>query len=66
LQESFISKLFKFHSIAALSGATNYGVFIMLISIFTINDLVANLFGILLGAILNYLINSNWTWRKFD
>jgi putative flippase GtrA len=28
-----------------------------------INDIFANLLGISAAAIMNYLINSNWTWK---
>lgn len=63
-KESLVVKMVKFHSIAGLSGLTNYLVFISLIKLLGVNDLISNLIGIALGAMLNYLINSNWTWRK--
>ena len=66
LKESLIMKMIKFHSIAGLSGLTNYVIFLSLLIGFGANDLIANLIGIAVGAVLNYLINSNWTWRKFD
>ena len=66
VKESLIMKMIKFHSIAGLSGLTNYVIFLSLLVGFSTNDLIANLIGIAVGAVLNYLINSNWTWRKFD
>ena len=51
-------------------GATNVlrtgnklAAFLTLFLVFGLYDILANLIGIGLAAIVNYLINSNWTWK---
>ncbi len=57
------SRLLKFHLVVGMSGVINYLVFFFLFKVILLNDLLANLAGISIAAALNYLINSNWTWR---
>ena len=59
-----ISRIFKFHLVVGGSGILNYVTFFFLLKVVLLNDLLANLVGISVAAILNYLINSNWTWKK--
>jgi GtrA-like protein. len=42
----------------------NYLTFLLAFAVLGIHDILANLIGIAVAAILNYIINSNWTWRK--
>ena len=58
-----ISRLFKFHLVVGGSGILNYLTFFFLFKVILLNDLLANLAGISVAAVLNYLINSSWTWR---
>ena len=59
-----ISRLFKFHLVVGASGILNYLTFFFLFKVILLNDLLANLAGISVAAVLNYLINSSWTWRN--
>jgi putative flippase GtrA len=57
-------RFLRFHLVAGIAGIANYGLFLVGYKVFMLNDLVANLLGIISAALINYLINSNWTWRK--
>tara|TARA_X000000368_G_scaffold80648_1_gene60461 strand:+ start:2050 stop:3177 length:1128 start_codon:yes stop_codon:yes gene_type:complete len=56
-------KFLKFHLASGFSALINYSVFLALFLVFLLHDILANLIGIALAAIVNYLINSNWTWK---
>jgi dolichol-phosphate mannosyltransferase len=58
------SKLIKFHFVAGVAGITNYVTFITLLTVFGIFDILANFIGILSGTIINYALNSIWTWKQ--
>jgi dolichol-phosphate mannosyltransferase len=60
----FLSRLMQFHLVAGFTGMINYTVFFIMFKALLLNDILANLIGIAVAAILNYLINSNWTWKK--
>ena len=60
----FLSRLMQFHLVAGFTGIINYTAFFIMFKALMINDILANLIGIALAAILNYLINSNWTWKR--
>ena len=56
-------RFLKFHLASGVSALINYSVFLTLFLVFQLYDILANLIGIALAAIVNYLINSNWTWK---
>jgi len=56
-------KFVKFHLVSGFSALINYSAFLALFLVFGLYDILANLIGIGLAAIVNYLINSNWTWK---
>ncbi len=56
-------KFAKFHLVSGFSALINYSAFLTLFLVFGLYDILANLIGIGLAAIVNYLINSNWTWK---
>lgn len=56
-------KFVKFHLVSGFSALINYSAFLTLFLVFGLYDILANLIGIGLAAIVNYLINSNWTWQ---
>ena len=57
-------RFFKFHLASGLAALLNYLIFLMLFLGLGVYDIFANLIGIAIAAIANYLINSNWTWRR--
>ena len=56
-------KFVKFHLVSGFSALINYSAFLTLFLVFGLYDILANFIGIGLAAIVNYLINSNWTWK---
>ena len=56
-------KFVKFNLVSGFSALINYSAFLTLFLVFGLYDILANLIGIGLAAIVNYLINSNWTWK---
>ena len=56
-------KFVKFHLVSGFSALINYSAFLTLFLVFGLYDILANLIGIGLAAVVNYLINSNWTWK---
>ena len=64
IKSGFSSRLFQFHLVAGLSGIINYAIFFAAYTSLMMNDIFANLLGIGVAALANYLINSNWTWKK--
>ena len=61
---SLYKRLLQFHVASGGAACLNYLAFLLAFAVLGIHDILANLIGIAVAAILNYLINSNWTWRK--
>ena len=61
---SLRKKLVKFHIAAGFAGVINYAIFLVLLNQLGVNDILANLVGISFGMMINYMINSFWTWKK--
>ena len=64
IRTGVLSRLLQFHLVAGMSGIINYALFFLTYKYLMINDIFANLLGIGAAAIVNYLINSNWTWKR--
>ena len=61
-QNPFKTRLFRYHLVTGLAGIVNYLVLLLLVNVFGMHDLVSNLIGILLGTVINFTLNSLWTW----
>jgi dolichol-phosphate mannosyltransferase len=62
---SFLGRLWRYNlSIAGTAFGINYPVLLILDRFFNVNYLIANLSGIILGSIVNFVINHFWTYRK--
>ena len=59
----FYSRLLRYHLVTGLAGIVNYFTLLLLANVFGIPDMVANLIGIILGTLINFFLNSMWTWR---
>ena len=60
---SFLSRIFRYHLVTGLAGIVNYFTLLFLTNIFGVQDMISNLIGILLGTLINFFLNSLWTWR---
>lgn len=58
----FWLRLFRYHLVAGLAGIVNYLVLLVLVNIFGLHDLFSNLIGILMATVVNFTLNSLWTW----
>ncbi len=58
------ARLGRFHLVALLAAAVNYGVLLGLVRWLGMHDALANLLGIGAGTLVNYAANSAWTWRR--
>lgn len=59
-------KLFKFHIVAGMAGLSNYFVFLILLYLLSFHDILSNFMGICMGTLINYSLNSLWTWREAE
>jgi dolichol-phosphate mannosyltransferase len=60
----WFTKLTKYHIVAGIAGIANYINFLALIYLLSMFDIIANLVGIAVGTLINYSLNSVWTWRE--
>jgi dolichol-phosphate mannosyltransferase len=60
----WLTKLLRFHAVAALAGITNYSLLLLLVKALGWWDIFANLIGIMVGTLVNYSMNSVWTWKE--
>jgi dolichol-phosphate mannosyltransferase len=62
----WLTKLLRFHAVAALAGITNYSLLLLLVNMLGWWDIAANLTGIMVGMFVNYSMNSFWTWKELE
>jgi putative flippase GtrA len=60
--KNFIYKGYKFGIVGILSTIINYGVFAFLFKIISVHYIFSSVSGYLLGLLLGYLLNKNWTF----
>jgi dolichol-phosphate mannosyltransferase len=61
-EQHIFLRFFKYHLVTLVSGGLNYAVLIGL-SFLGMYPLIANLFGIALGTIVNFIFNHYWTFK---
>ena len=61
--KSFIRRLVQYHSVSIIAGIVNYVILIGL-TFFGLHHLVANLIGIAVATIINFILNNHWTFAK--
>jgi len=59
----FWVRLFRYHLVTGLAGIVNYLVLLLLVKTLGLHDMLSNLIGIAIGTLINYSLNSLWTWR---
>ena len=58
------TKLARFHVASGLAGVTNYITLLGLVHLAGLWDILSNLIGIGVGTMINYYVNSRWTWKE--
>jgi dolichol-phosphate mannosyltransferase len=59
-------RILRYHLVTALAGLVNYLTLLLLVNVVGLHDLLSNLAGIALGMLINFFLNSLWTWRITD
>jgi dolichol-phosphate mannosyltransferase len=59
----FWSRLARYHLVSGVAGGVNYLTLLLLVNQLGMNDMLSNLIGIGIGTVINYTMNSFWTWR---
>ena len=60
-ESSFISRFLKYHAVTVISGGINYLILISL-TYLGLHYFIANLIGIGMGTIVNFIFNHYWTF----
>ena len=63
---SVMGRFLRFNAVSGSSIVIQFAVFLVLTEALSLHYLLAQLAGIAVGGILNYLINVSWTWRTDD
>lgn len=59
-------RFLRFHLVAGVAGLVNYSILLLLVKSFGLWDIPANLAGIACATLVNYFLNSRWTWKELD
>ncbi len=60
---SWGKKLIQFHLVASIAALVNFGFLFFLVNALGVWDITANMIGICAGMLINYAMNSLWTWK---
>ncbi|MFH0847809.1 MAG: glycosyltransferase family 2 protein [Chloroflexota bacterium] len=60
---SFLSRALRFNLVSLAGAGINWVTLLFLTNVLGVHYLVANLIGILLATLWNYIVNSWWTWH---
>jgi dolichol-phosphate mannosyltransferase len=60
-QKSFLIRFIQYHSVTLISGGINYLILIGF-SALGMHHLIANLIGIAIGTVINFVLNHYWTF----
>jgi dolichol-phosphate mannosyltransferase len=60
----FWQRVFRYHLVTGLAGIVNYLTLLLLVKMLDMHDMIANLIGIAIGTLINFFLNSLWTWQK--
>jgi dolichol-phosphate mannosyltransferase len=66
VKTSLLKRLLRFHIVAFSAGIVNYIILLSLHYGLGFMDIIANLIGIAAATIVNYVLNSRWTWKKYS
>jgi len=57
-------RLWRYHLVTGLAGVVNYIILLLLVKVMGWNEFISNLIGIGVGMVINFTLNSLWTWRE--
>ena len=59
-------RFLRFHLVAGAAGVVNFTILLLLAKTFGLWDIAANLAGIACATLVNYFLNSRWTWKELE
>ncbi len=62
-EKSFGKRLFQYHSVSFVAGLVNYVILVSLTHM-GIHHLLANLIGIAIATLINFILNNHWTFAR--
>ena len=65
IKSPIFKRFIRFHLVAFSAGIVNYIILLALHYGLGLMDIIANLIGIAAATIINYILNSRWTWKKY-
>jgi len=65
VKSSLFKRFLRFHIVAFSAGVINYITLLSLVYGIGLMDVIANLIGIAAATVINYVLNSRWTWKKY-
>jgi len=65
IKSTLLKRFIRFHIVAFSAGFVNYVILLSLHYGLGFMDIVANLIGIAAATLVNYVLNSRWTWKKY-
>jgi dolichol-phosphate mannosyltransferase len=65
IKSSLLKRFVRFHIVAFSAGIVNYITLLSLHYGVGLMDIIANLIGIAAATVVNYVLNSRWTWKKY-
>jgi dolichol-phosphate mannosyltransferase len=61
--KSFFRRIIQYHSVAFIAGLVNY-IILLALSALGMHHLLANLVGIAVATMINFILNNHWTFAK--
>jgi len=65
VKSSLLKRFVRFHIVAFSAGVVNYITLLSFVYGLGLMDVIANLIGIAAATVVNYILNSRWTWKKY-
>jgi dolichol-phosphate mannosyltransferase len=65
VKSSLFKRFIRFHIVAFTAGVVNYITLLSFVYGMGMIDVIANLIGIAAATVVNYVLNSRWTWKKY-
>ena len=62
-EQPFFVRFLKYHAVTLISGTVNY-IVLLVLTFLGMHYFVANIIGIGMGTIINFLFNHYWTFRR--
>jgi dolichol-phosphate mannosyltransferase len=65
VKSSLFKRFIRFHIVAFSAGVVNYITLLSFVYGMGLMDVIANLIGIAAATVVNYVLNSRWTWKRY-